>query len=62
MRSSNGPEMRFWYLVMTAGAQVQALMGSFAHPQGQGCTQLSIYSLENLVIAIKFLIKHDRRL
>ncbi len=28
MRSSSGPEMRFWYLVTVAGEQVQALTGS----------------------------------
>src|SRR5258707_12247720 len=36
MRSNNGPEIRFWYLVTTAGAHPQALCGALSHPHGPG--------------------------
>jgi hypothetical protein len=36
MRSNNGPEIRFWYFVTTAGAHPQAFCGSLSHPHGQG--------------------------
>lgn len=45
MRSNNGPEIRFWYLVTTAGAHVQAFCGSEKYPQGQGYTQSDNYCL-----------------
>ena len=41
--SSSGPEMRFWYLVTTAGAHVQAFCGSEKNPHGQGYTQSDIF-------------------
>jgi hypothetical protein len=43
--SSKGPEIRFWYLVTTAGAHPQAFCGSLNQPQGQGYTQSDIFFL-----------------
>jgi hypothetical protein len=34
-----GPEIRFWYLVTTAGAHVQAFCGFEDQPQAPGSTQ-----------------------
>ena len=42
MRSSSGPEIRFWYLVTTAEAHVQGFCVSPKYPQGQGYTQFDI--------------------
>jgi len=59
MRSNSGPEIRFWYFVMAAGAQavsprrargpngVHGLIGSPYQPQGQGWTQSDRFFLLN---------------
>ena len=43
IRSSKGPEIRFWYFVTMACAQVQGFCESPYQPHGQGCTQLDMF-------------------
>jgi hypothetical protein len=39
------PEIRFWYLITTAGAHPHAFCGSENQPHGQGCTQWDMFFL-----------------
>jgi hypothetical protein len=43
IRSSSGPDSRFWYLVTADGAQVQGLSASLYQPHGQGYPQSNIF-------------------
>jgi len=47
IRSSSGPDMRFWYFVTMPAEQVQGLVGLPKNPQGQSYTQSWLFLMED---------------